>query len=150
MSMHSFPFMPCLYAMVIIKILAEIESKLFVLFWEWMQITFKLGPTLSAWCQYFFSYYIPLISNGKEFLLFVLISSAKNFLCKEIKNLTFCNSHFIPTAHLRCCSHCWSLPFFIGLLITQVGIWKPLIFLLSQNIYPFDFLNPPSCLKVLI
>lgn len=150
MSIHSFPFMSCLSATVIIKILAEIESKLFILFCEWMQITFKLGPILPAWCQYFFSHYILLISIGKEFLPFVLISSVKNFLCEEIKNLTFCSSHFIPTAHLRCCSHCWSLPFFIVLLITQVGIWKPLIFLLSLDIYPFDFLNPPSCLKVLI
>lgn len=150
MSVHSFPFMSCLYVMVIINILTEIERKSFILFWGRMQITFKLGPTVPAWCQYFFSHYILLISMGKEFLLFVLISSAKNFLCKEIKTLTFCNSHFIPTAHLRCYSHCWSVPFFKGLLRTQVDIWKPLIFLLSQDIYPFDFLNPPSCLMVLI
>lgn len=150
MSKHSFPFMSCLYAMVIINILTEIERKLFILFWGWPQITFKLGPILPAWCQYFFSHYILLISMGKEFLPFVLISSAKNFLCEEIKTLTFCNSHFIPTAHLRCCSHCWSVPFFIGLLITQVGIWKPFLFLLSQDIYPFDLLNPPRCLMVLI
>lgn len=87
---------------------------------------------------------------SKEFLLFVLISSAKDFLCEEIKTLTFRNSHFILTAHRRCCSHRWSDPVFIGLLITQVGIWKPLIFLLSQDIYPFHLLNPPSCLMVLI
>lgn len=87
---------------------------------------------------------------GKEFLLFVLISSTKDLLHEEIKTLTFYKSHFISPAHLRCCSHCWSVPFFIDLLITQVGIWKTLIFLLSQDISPFDFLNASCCLMVLI
>lgn len=87
---------------------------------------------------------------GKEFLLFVLISSTKDLLGEEIKTLTFYKSHFISPAHLRCCSHCCSVPFFIDLLITQVGIWKTLIFLLSQDISPFDFLNAPRCLMVLI
>lgn len=87
---------------------------------------------------------------GKVFLLFVLISSTKDLLHEEIKTLTFYKSHFISPAHLRCCSHCWSVPFFIDLLVTQAGIWKTLIFLLSQDISPFDFLNAPCCLMVLI
>lgn len=148
MTAHSFSLMSCLYAIVIST--SSLKLKENYLFWGQTQTTFKLGPFLPAWCQCYYSLYILLISMGKEFLPFVLISSAKSFLCKEIKTLTFCNSRFIATAHPRCCSHCWSVPFFVGLLITQVGIGKPLILLLSQDIYPFDFLNPPPCLMVLI